>query len=459
MTGGISYWTRVRHFATVYARNFQVTRVLSSIAIAGLVVGLTGAIMLALVARNALNFNGFVPDHDRTYLGTSAMKWVGITAPETDFRAAELVRANLPDVEAVGRLAPAEATLRRNGEAVRTKIYWADPEVFDVLRLPIIRGQPKGALAGPDGLVMTQSEAIRHFGDGNALGSVIDVDGTPMVLRAVISDFPTGMSDLDRGVFASGNSAKSIFRMAGGAGSFSPSARTYLRLRQGVSAGAVERGLAPLIAGVLPDFMRGGYAMHLVPIDALALDPELHPGARERLELGSLIAALILFIAVANYVNLSTALSARRWREIGVRAACGASRDQIARQFIAEAVVTVLAALVLSAALIELTLPTLNALFQTQAKFDYLSHPVLLLWLGGGGIAVGLAAGAYPAFVLSSLSPAGLLRDRGVWPSGRSMVADMLVTAQFAILIGLMITLAVVYEQRHFAMTDDTAED
>ncbi len=152
-------------------------------------------------------------------------------------------------------------------------------------------------------------------------------------------------------------------------------------------------------------------------------------------------------------MNLSTALSARRWREIGVRAACGATRRQIAGQFLGEAVATVLIAALLGAALVELTLPSLNALFQTQARFDYLTHPMLLLWLITGGVALGLAAGAYPAIVLSGLSPAALLRDRGVRMKGRSVMADLLVTAQFAILIGLMVALAVVYQQRRFAMT------
>jgi putative ABC transport system permease protein len=426
---------------------------LSAIAVAGLAVGLAGALMLALVARNALGFNSFVPDRDRTYLAISILGGEGM-APMVDdgtnHAAAALIRANMPDVEAVGRLFPAEAALRRNGEALPTKIYWADPEIFDVLRLPVVAGRPKAALDRPDGLVMTQSEAVRHFGRTNAVGAVIDVDGTPMVLRAVIADLPPGMSDLDRGVFASGRSAKADF----GPASWMIQVRTYLRLRQGASPEAAERRLAPLIRGLVRENLRGHYAMRLLPIGKIALDPALHPGARERLEVGSLIAALILFIAVANYVNLSTALSTRRWREIGVRAACGASRGGIAGQFLAEAVATVLIALLLGAALVELTIPSLNALFQTQATFDYLAHPILLLWLVVGGLALGLAAGAYPAFILSGLSPAALLRDRGVAMKGRSRVADLLVAAQFAILIGLMVALAVVHQQRRFAMTE-----
>jgi putative ABC transport system permease protein len=458
VSGAIGFWSRSRHFATAYVRNLHATHLLSAIAVAGLAVGLAGALMLALVARDALGFNGFVPDHERTYLGISKLGPPG-SAPNindtTNGRVAGLMQANMPDVEAVGRLQEAKAALRRNGETIHTNIYWADPEIFDVLRLPVVAGRPKAALSLPDGLVMTQSEAIRHFGRANALGAVIEVDGEPMVLRAVIADLPAGATDLDRGVFASGKSAKSLFGWGGdAAGTFSIGARTYLRLRPGASSAVAERRLKPLIDGLLPVGMRGIYTQRLLPIGALALDPGLHPGARERLGVGSLVAALILFIAVANYVNLSTALSARRWREIGVRAACGATRGQIAGQFLGEAVATVLIAVLLGAALVELALPSLNAVFQTQARFDYLTHPMLLLWLVAGGVALGLAAGAYPAFVLSGLSPAALLRDRGVRMKGRSVVADLLVTAQFAILIGLMIALAVVYQQRRFAMTD-----
>ena len=454
----ITIWTKFRHFATAYARNLQATRLLSAIAVAGLAVGLAGALMLALVARDALGFNGFLPDHERTYLGISVLGAPG-SVPNindtTNGRVAGLLRANAPDVEAVGRLHEADVALRRNGETTHANIYWADPEIFDVLRLRAIVGQPKAALSRPDGLVMTQSEAIRHFGRSDALGAVIEVDGAPMVLRAVIADFPTRLTDLDRGIFASGNSAKARFAWGADApGTFSIGARTYLRLRQEASPAATEQRLRPLLDGILPGGMRRIYAMRLLPISALALDPGLHPGAQERLEVGSLVAALILFIAVANYVNLNTALSARRWREIGVRAACGATRSQIAGQFLAEAVATVLIATLLGAALVELTLPSLNTLFQTQATFDYLARPMLLLWLIAGGTALGLAAGAYPAFVLSGLSPAALLRDRGVGMKRGSLVADLLVTVQFAILIGLMVALAVVYQQRRFAMTE-----
>ena len=107
MSGAIGFWSRSRHFATTYARNLQATRSLSAIAVAGLAVGLAGALMLALVARNALEFNSFVPDHERTYLGISILSGPGM-APifndTTNNGTAALIQANIPDVEAVGRL-------------------------------------------------------------------------------------------------------------------------------------------------------------------------------------------------------------------------------------------------------------------------------------------------------------------------------------------------------------------
>ncbi len=282
MSQRIGVWSRSRHFATAYARNLHATRLLSVIAVGGLAIGLAGALMLALVARDALGFNGFVPDHERTYLGISRLGPPGaapVINDTTNGRVAALIQANMPDVEAVGRLHEAEAALRHNGDTIRANIYWADPEIFDVLRLPVIAGRPKEALSLPDGLVMTQSEAIRHFGRANALGAVIEVDGEPMVLRAVIADLPAGATDLDRGIFASGKSAKSLFGWGADAvGTFSIGARTYLRLRPGVSPAAAERRLKPLIDGLLPAGMRGIYTQRLLPIGALALDPGLHPG-------------------------------------------------------------------------------------------------------------------------------------------------------------------------------------
>jgi putative ABC transport system permease protein len=453
-----AFLAAARHFATVYARNLQANWAISAIGILGLTLGLAGAIAAALLARSALGYNGFVPDRERVYLGVSVLSGPGM-APDWQQasvdRAAALIQANVPAVEAVGRLAEEEVALRRDMRVDTRRIYWADAAAFEVLRLPTLAGDAPAALSRPDGLVMTRSEALRHFGRA-ALGQSLLVAGEPMVLGAVLADFPPGATDLETGIFASALAAHSALApgRASAPGEFSIGARTYLRLAPGIAPGQVERQMGPIVDGLVPPPLRGMYAMRLVRVDRLALHENFYPGARERLEIAALVAALVLFVAVANFINLGVALAARRKREIGIRRANGASRRHIAVQFLAESVASATIAMLLAAAAVELLLPHAADLLGAQARFDYAAEPMLLLWLVVAAIAVGLLAGAYPAFLLSALPPAAVLRDGTAALGGRGRARQALVTAQFAVLIALLIATAVVYQQRAFAMRE-----
>jgi putative ABC transport system permease protein len=448
----------LRHWLVAWARNLAANRLLSAITIVGLVIGIAGAILMALVARVPLTYNHVVPGYERTYIAVSILSAPDI-APDYQQKspggAAALIEANAPEVEAVARLMEAEVELRRDGVATRETIYWADPDYFDLVRLPVLSGDLASALRGGHGLVMTEAMALKHFGRADALGETIEVAGQPMVLSAVIADLPPGGTDLAAGIFASGLATRSgLSNMkADGPGAFSISVRTYLRLRADASARKAGDAIQRAIAGLVPPPVRNAYRLEPVRIDRLALHEGFHPGARERLVIGSLVAALVLLIATANFVNLSVALAGRRRREIGVRKANGAGRRHIAGQFLAEAVLTVLVATLLALAAAEWLLPMVNGFLETQARLDYAADPTLLLWLLSGAMLLGLAAGAYPAFLLSSLPPVATLRDGGA-AAGGGWVRSALVTAQFAILIGLIIATCVVHQQRVFAMRE-----
>lgn len=463
MTAAYGRSDRLKHYFVAFIRNLSATRLLSAIGIVGLAIGLTGAILMALVARTALSFNDVVPDRDRIYLGISVLSMTGMP-PNYDQASSSLtaanIEANVPAVEAVVRVAEAEVELRRGSTVIKQPIYWADPDFFDVVRLPVLHGELAGSLRRPNGIVMTRSQALRHFGRENAVGQSIDVAGNPMILQAVLADFPANAMDLKNEIFASGVSTVPLGRaVEGPAPEFSIDARTYLKLRPGTSPEQVERAMEPFINGMVPEFMRGAYAMKLVRIDGINLYEGFHPDARQRLQIGSLVAALILFIAIANFINLSVALSGRRRREIGVRKANGASRGQIAAQFLGEAVAAVLIATALAVAAVELLLPQVNAFLETHATFDILGDPALLAALVLGAVLTGVLAGAYPAFLLSAVPPVAVLKNQILPEGGRAIVRNVLVTAQFAILIGLIIAMAVVYQQRVYATEEALRAD
>ena len=266
----------LRHWLVAWARNLAANRLLSAITIVGLVIGIAGAILMALVARVPLTYNHIVSGHERTYLAVSVM-----SAPEMapDYQqaspggAAALIEANVPEVEAAARLLESEVELRRGGAAHRETIYWADPGYFDLVRLPVLAGDLASALRGGHGLVMTEAMALKHFGRADALGETIEVAGQPMVLRAVIEDLPAGGTDLAAGIFASGLATRSGLSLmqADQPGAFSISVRTYLRLRAGASAQKAGDAIQSAIAGLVPPPVRSAYRLEPVRIDRLAL--------------------------------------------------------------------------------------------------------------------------------------------------------------------------------------------
>ena len=209
----------LRHWLVAWGRNLAANRLLSAIATAGLVIGLAGAILMALVARVPLTYNHVVPGHERTYIAVSIASGPGM-APDyqqaSPAGAAALIEANVPEVEAAARLLEAEVELSRDGAAHKETLYWADPEYFDLARLPVLHGDLASALRSGHGLVMTEAMARKHFGRADALGETIDVAGQPMVLRAVIADLPPGGTDLASGIFASGLATRSGVPDAGG---------------------------------------------------------------------------------------------------------------------------------------------------------------------------------------------------------------------------------------------------
>jgi putative ABC transport system permease protein len=454
----------IRHYLVTALRNLRANRLLSAIAVLGLAVGLTGAILMALVTRATLGYDHFIAGYERVYLGISVLSANG--APPnynqaTNAGAAALIKLNVPEIEAAARLDGEVVELRHGEIRVKEKIYWGDPNIFDILPLPTRQGDLASALGRPDGIVMTRSAARKYFGGEDVLGQTLDVDGYPMTVRAVIDDLPTKDTDLESGIIASGLAAQSSLTKlaADGTGQFSISVRTYLRLRRNASLDLVKQKIAPLLTGLLPEPMRASYTMELERIDRLALHEGFHPGIRQRVIVGSLVAILVLFIAAANFVNLSVALSARRRREIGIRKASGAGRGQIIAQFLIETIVTMFIAGCLGVAGSECLLPTVNAFLDTNAAFDYIHHPSLILWFVLAILTLGLAAAAYPALLLSAFRPAMILNDRVTMSGVGGRVRNGLVVGQFAILIGLIIVTIVVYQQRVYAMRDAVRAD
>jgi putative ABC transport system permease protein len=442
----------LRHIFIAAWRNMAANKLISAIAIGGLSIGIAAAILMGLVVRNQMSFDQFLPDQERTYIVTvgDSFAYFGGTpgvGTSTEARTAETLRLNIPQIESVTRLDHGGAKIRTGQTSANELVVWADPNMFAVLPFPVLYGDATTALGRPDGVVLPRLLAQKYFGRDNVVGEAIEIDGHPMTVRAVIQDFPANASRFDNAPYISSLAPFSSFAKRTVKGRINIGSQTYVRLKPGASVAEAEKPMPALLDSLVHGMGKGAGLMHL---DQAHFEIDNSPQDRERLAIGIAVALLTLFIAGANFVNLMVARSAQREREIGVRKACGAGRASLAVQFLGEAMITTLLAALVALALSEWALPAANGYFQAGVTSDYWRDLLFVAALPAGIAIVGLAAGAYPALVLSAFRPAGIFRNWSQAAHGSGIARAALVMLQFAILVGLIVASDAVYRQYDF---------
>jgi putative ABC transport system permease protein len=444
-------------------RHLARSRFYAAISIAGLAVGISALMLMLLVVRAELGYNGFVRDADRVYVAVSTLRPKQHPAdyqPSVSHTLAPALKLRFPQIASIARITTEPAVLTHGEVSVNETIYWADPTFFEVMPLPVIAGDLSAALRRPDGIVLPRSVARKFFGRDDPLGATLQLNQRlTMTVTAIIEDLPTAATDLESGIFASGVNAASpltsLDKQPANPAAISVDNTTYLRLAPLASIDAVRAGMAPVAEAQWPQRPPGlDYEILFLRIDEAHLFPGLNPGGRSRVMTLAAIGVLTLLIASINFVNLSTARASRRAREIAVRKTAGAGRGILIVQFLGETLLYVLLATFLAIALTEVLLPWANAFLHTGARFDYWSDPALLGWLVAGIIALAIIAGLYPAFVLTAFLPVGVLKGVISHVSGASFARQALVTLQFAVLIAMLVAAAVVYQQRTYALND-----
>jgi putative ABC transport system permease protein len=457
----------IRHVFIAALRNMAASKLLSAISIFGLAVGLATAILAGLIVRNDLTHEHFLAGYERVYAPMGLARF-GSTPQYFIFgdrRVAELIRTRIPEVEAVARVSEIGFKLSRGNVSAWELGAWSEPDLFRVLPFPVLHGDLDAALRRPDGVVLTQSLARKYFGRDNAVGEGITLDGHLMTVRAVIRDLPANATRF-RGVYASGLAAFSHFAQEppprAGSIPFNTNLHIFLRFKPGAAPGAMprtiedarEEAVRGLIDTISP---RHAKEARLMRIDRVHLNDGTNPGIRARLAVTAAIGLLTLFIAAANYINLMLVRLGRRQREVGLRKVCGAGRRALMAQFLGEAMVSVAVAALLGLVLVEWLLPAVNAFLQTGAKLDMGTGATdwgdsrQLLTLLAGVLLLGLGVGLYPALVLSGFKPVNVLKGWLQLARGAGAVRAVLVTAQFAILIVLVIAGLVVWRQHEYA--------
>jgi len=462
----------LRNYIAVALRNMVRNKLYAAINIIGLATGLAAALFVALFVRDELSYDKWIPENDRAFLVSFTLDRPGLQLVHGDVSPptyAGWFKLDFPEIQVVARLVRANVSLRHRDIEADEEIVWADPDFFDIVKLPAIAGNANAALRSPDGIVLTRSIAYKYFGRADPLGETIDIDRShAMRVMAIIEDLPSN-THIKADVFASGLASFSELTRLDALPPPGPvSAFTYLKLVPGASIDTVRAGLEPFFARHTPDMANNPRGVK-VTVTLLSLaDIHLSPGNLATMKprgdlatiyLAAVIGLLIVIVASINFVNLMTARASRRGLEIGVRKVLGAARWNLVVQFVGEAVAYTVLSLAIAAIAGALILPMFNAFLGRAVTLDLHSDSVFAFGFLAAALGIGVMAGVYPAFVLSAFNPARVLKSGASAAPASAILRQVLVVFQFAVLIGLVAATGVVYRQTNYAFEHDKRLD
>ena len=471
----------LKSYLKVAWRNLVRNRVFSLINVAGLAVGLGCFLLIALYVMDELSFDRHYDKAGNIYRINLDARWGGqeLRLAETSDMMGPLLKKDYPQIREYTRVYAhsGDSRLIRKGNEYVTETHAAfvDSTFFRVFAFPALAGDTRTALNEPHTVVMTASTAVRYFGSASdAAGKMIDVQeggrDVPYKVNAVIADIPGNTHFHFDLLF----SMKSLDYRWGQVGNVN--FHTYLALQPGTDQKAFEKVFPEYITKYfipalkeaqiysLADFEKSGNRLRfsLVPVTRIHLYSDRQggeelspPGSAQYVAIFSAVALFILLIACVNFMNLTTARSAGRAREVGVRKVLGTERRELVIQFLTESTLLVSFSLFIAIGMVYLALPLFNSLSGKTMTLASLFSPVILPLLVALPFAVGLLAGGYPAFFLSGFKPIEVLKGRLKAGTKSGAVRSALVVFQFTTSIVLIIGTMVVFRQLHYIQTRD----
>ena len=450
-----------RNYIKVAVRNLLRHKAYSAINIAGLAIGMAACIVISLWVSFHLSFDNFQAKGERIYViinkiaitGKSPFYVQSVSGP-----VGPALKTDYPEIIDYTRFLPLRVStpLQCEGRKFNLEsVCFTDQSFFDVFSFGLISGDPGSALSEPNNMVLTEKTAERIFGNEDPLGKAVYLPEwgdyrITGVLRNVPANsvlqfnalIPIHKSRLEWSDWPNNNALA-----------------TYLLLDQEADPKALEKKFPEFLKKFLPN--DDNYVYYLQPLR----DIHLHStnigtqGCKTvditYIYIFPLVAFFILLIACINYMNLSTARSAGRAREVGLRKTVGASRFQLIRQFLSESVFQSMLALILAVSLVELALPAFNTSFGTRLSLVYPGNWLVLAGFVAVALGVGLLAGSYPAFFLSSFKPLAMLK--GLLHRGSTGLAlrRSLVVLQFGISIVLIVSTLLIARQLRYLQEKD----
>ena len=456
-----------RSYLIATIRTLLKNRGLTAINILGLAIGMASVILIALYIQYEFSYDQRHVNATRIYrvFRTVSMENTTSVSPRASGALAPALKRDFPEVQEAIRTRLLTAWVKTDDHFFQQDVCVADREIFNVFTIPFVTGDPATALTQPGSMVLTESMAHKFFQNQNPIGKVLQVDhqelsgtGTYFVTGIVRDFLPNSTFYFDcLTATPKGNLANrwSIWQPTGAYRPFF----TYVLLPKSYDHRALEQKLPDFMAQYMGDEVRQTTRYILQPLTRVHLYSHAEYGDIKQVYAFGLVASFILVLACVNFMNLSTARSSVRAREVGLRKVVGASRQQLIGQFLGESILMALTAMMVALAVVELVLPWFNGFIQR----DLILHSSENLWwlvgLIGFGLGVGVLAGSYPAFVLSSFLPTQVMK--GDWIPGSKHVGlrKALVIFQFAISIAFITGTIVVQEQLAYIRNKDLGFD
>jgi putative ABC transport system permease protein len=449
-----------RNYLLVAWRNLRQNRLSSLINVIGLSTGLTCFTIIFLYVREELSFDRWSAHADRVYrVVKDVVNNDGTRVPDatTPPALAPALRRDMPEVQFATRLFPQWG--RRyliqyaDKSFYETALIRIDSNFFDVFDLPFISGSKANTFVQPESIILTETAAKKYFGAVNPIGKILHINlnnGLDFAVTGVIRDVPRNSHFSFDFLIPFVSRRDSVVNKDWNWSAF----YTYVVLKENANATLFGQKLQPLFKKYQPENRNIYYAQ---PLTGIYLRSKLRGELGVNNDIGYIrilivIAVFVLVIAVINYVNLITAGSLKRAKEVGVRKAAGASRRLLVMQFLAEAVSNAFIALLFSITAVGLLLPFVNSMVEKDLRLFAVNQLPFWGQLVAVTLGIGVAAGAYPAFYLSAFRPVEVLKGKfGV--SLRSIsVRKGLVVLQFVISIVLMVNFIAIYRQVNFMM-------
>ncbi|MEQ8907471.1 ABC transporter permease [Ekhidna sp.] len=456
----------IKNYLKVAIRTLIRQKSYAGINIAGLAIGLASCLLIMMYVFHEQSYDNFYPEGEHVYRVANGER--GRYTPEL---LAKTMMEEYPQVEATTRISGLwESHFQIGNQSFfQDGSAWADENIFKVFQMEFVSGNPESAINGPEDLVLTESLATKFFPGESAMGKTIVVDGNNMKVTAVVKDPPKNTHFPFKFIGRVWDNVSANQNWTGN------NFWTYAKIQPGITSQEMNNKLVSLyekyvgpqliaysghatFEDLVEEYPDRIYGFTLHPLREIHLEnPHFSMGARgdkKNVVVFSMVALFILLIACVNYINMATARSAVRSKEVGIRKALGSYRKNIISQFLIESILITFLAIILAVIISVFSLPYFNQLtgraFEITDLFSLTNILSILVIL----FIVGLLAGGYPAYIISNFTPLKALRGQ-MQQAGKKGLRSGLVAFQFAISIFLVAATSVIFKQVMFMQSQD----